>query len=60
MDCQFLTKKAFCLILSIAANRNEQGDVRDLRGLELCARRFHLLDLTGRTGLDTITNNLRL
>ena len=36
------------------------GDVRGLRGLELCARRFHLLDLSGQTNLTTITNDLRL
>jgi len=34
--------------------------VRDLRGLELRARRFHLLDLTGRTGLWAKPSNLRL
>ena len=37
-----------------------KGDVRDLRGLELCARRLRLLDLSGRTGLNTTTNILRL
>ena len=59
-----MEKKA---VYSLLAHKNVQteigkgeGDVRGLRGLELCARRYHLLDLSGRTGVKITTNNLRL
>ena len=46
--------------MRVGKQKLARGDVRGLRGLELCARRILLRDLSGRTGLKATTNNLRL